>query len=100
MHRARQLLVAERTALVNQTRGLLAEYGLIVPVGIGALRRALPGLLETPDLPVLARAVFTDLADRLRTVDERIAVYDRRVEAVARQREPAQRLLQAPGIGR
>ena len=99
VHRARQLLVAERTALVNQTRGLLAEYGLIVPAGIGALRRALPGLLETPDLPGLAREVFTDLADRLRTVDERIAVYDRRVEAVARQTEPAQRLLQAPGIG-
>jgi transposase len=99
VHRARQLLVAERTALVNQTRGLLAKYGLIVPAGIGALRRALPGLLETPDLPVLAREVFTDLADRLRTVDARIAVYDRRVEAVARQTEPAQRLRQAPGIG-
>jgi transposase len=70
-----------------------------VPAGIGALRRALPGLLETPDLPGLAREVCTDLADRLRTVDERIAVYDRRVEAVARQTEPAQRLLQAPGIG-
>jgi transposase len=70
-----------------------------VPAGIGALRRALPGLLETPDLPGLAREVCTDLADRLRTVDERIAVYDRRVEAVARQTESAQRLLQAPGIG-
>jgi transposase len=99
VHRARQLLIAERTALVNQSRGLLAEFGLIVPAGIGALRRLWPSLLETPDLPLLAREVFTDLADRLRTVDERIAVYDRRVEAVARQTEPAQRLLQAPGIG-
>jgi transposase len=99
VHRARQLLIAERTALVNQSRGLLAEFGLIVPAGIGALRRLWPSLLETPDLPVLAREVFTDLADRLRTVDERIAVYDRRVEAVARQTEPAPRLLQAPGIG-
>lgn len=70
-----------------------------MPAGIGALRRALPGLLETPDLPGWAREVFTDLAHRLRTVDERIAVYDRRGEAVARQTEPAQRLLQAPGIG-
>ena len=70
-----------------------------MPAGIGTLRYALPGLLETPDLPVLAREVFTDLADRLRTVDERSAVYDRRVEAGARQTEPAQRLLQAPGIG-
>ena len=99
VHRARQLLVAERTALVNQTRGLLAEYGLIVPVGIGAVRRAWATLLETPDLPVLAREVFTDLADRLRAVDERIAAYDRRVDQLARQTEPAQRLMQAPGVG-
>jgi len=40
--RARQLLVAARTALVNHSRGLLAEYGLIVPAGIGALRRLWP----------------------------------------------------------
>jgi len=99
VHRARQLLVAERTALVNQTRGLLAEYGLIVPAGIGALRRTLPGLLETPALPTLAREVFTDLADRLRAVDERIAAYDRRVDQLARQMEPAHRLMQVPGVG-
>ena len=47
VHRARQLLVAERTALVNQTRGLLAEYGLIVPTGVGVLRRSRPGAAST-----------------------------------------------------
>lgn len=99
VHRARQLVVAERTALINQTRGLLAEYGLIVPVGVAALRRALPGLLETPALPVLARDVFTDLADRLRVLDERITAYDRRVAQVAQQTESAQRLMQVPGVG-
>ena len=99
VHRARQLLIAERTAVVNQSRGLLAEYGLIVPAGIGALRRAWPQLLETPGLPTLAHAVFTDLADRLRAVDERIAVYDHRVDQLARQTEPVQRLMQVPGVG-
>ena len=99
VHRARQLVVAERTALINQTRGLLAEYGLIVPVSMAALRRTLPGLLETPALPVLARDVFTDLADRLRALDERITAYDRRVAQVAQQTESAQRLMQVPGVG-
>lgn len=99
VHRARQLLVAERTALVNQTRGLLAEYGLVLPVGVGALRRTWATLLEAPELPVLAREVFADLADRLRALDERIAVYDRRVAQLARQTEPAQRLMQVPGVG-
>ena len=45
------------------------------------------------------REVFTDLADRLRAVDERIAAYDRRVDQLARQTEPAQRLMQVPGVG-
>ncbi len=99
VHRARQLAVAERTALINQTRGLLAEYGLIIPVGVAALRRAVPGLLETPELPTLARDVFTDLADRLRALDERITAYDRRVAQVAQQTESAQRLMQVPGVG-
>jgi len=99
VHRVRQLLVAERTALVNQTRGLLAEYGLIGPVGIGALRRTWATLLEAPALPVLAREVFTDLADRMRGLDDRITTYDRRMAQLARQREPAQRLMQGSGVG-
>jgi transposase len=99
VHRARQLLIGERTALVNQSRGLLAEFGLIVPAGIGTLRRLWPSLLEAPELPVLAREVFTDLADRLRALDERIAVYERRVDQLARQLEPAPRLMQVPGVG-
>lgn len=99
VHRVRQLLVTERNALVNQARGLLAEYGLIVPTGIGAVRRALPELLATPTLPALAREVFADLVDRLRALDERIATYDRCVAHVARQTETAQRLLQVTGVG-
>jgi transposase len=99
VHRARQLLVAERTALVNQRRGLLAEYGLIVPAGSGARRRALPERLELPEIPTLAREVCVDWADRLRAVAERIAAYDRRVAQLARQTEPAQRLMQVPGVG-
>lgn len=99
VHRARQLLVAERTAVGNQTRGVLAEYGLIVPAGSGALRRAWAPLLEGPELPALAREGFMDLADRTRARDERIATDDRRVAQLARQTEPAQRLMQGPGVG-
>lgn len=99
VHRARHLLIAERTAVVNQSRGLLAEYGLIVPAGIGALRRLWPSLLESPEIPALAREVFTDLSDRLRALDQRIAAYDRRVDQLARETEPTQRLMQVPGVG-
>ncbi len=47
----------------------------------------------------MARDLFADLANRLRGLDERIVAYDRRVDQVARQTAPAQRLMQMPGIG-
>ena len=46
VHRARTLVMANRTAQVNQIRGLLAEFGLVVPKGVARLRRELPGILE------------------------------------------------------
>ena len=49
LHRIRERLVNQRTALSNQIRGLLAEYGLVLPVGIGNLRKGLPSLLEDAD---------------------------------------------------
>jgi transposase len=60
VHRAREPLVGDRTALVNQMRGLLAEYGIVVPQGMARLRRVLPSVLEDAvnRLPVLARAVM------------------------------------------
>jgi transposase len=53
VHRSRQLLVAERTALVNQPRGLRVEDGLIIPADIGAVRRAWATLLA--NIPAAAR---------------------------------------------
>ena len=46
VHRARTLVVANRTAQVNQIRGLLGEFELVVPKGVARLRRELPGILE------------------------------------------------------
>ena len=46
MHRMREARVKERTALCNQTRGVLAEYGIVVAQGVGALRRRVPEVLE------------------------------------------------------
>ena len=45
-HRLREQAVGGRTRLVNQMRGLLREYGVVLPQGMGALERALPALLE------------------------------------------------------
>jgi transposase len=101
VHRARELLVGDRTALVNQIRGLLAEYGIVVPQGIARLRRVLPSVLDDAanGLPGLARETIAELQERLWDLDARIAAYDRRIAQLARQHEAAQRLMQLEGVG-
>lgn len=101
VHRARSLLVEERTALVNQTRGLLGEFGITVAQGIDRLRRALPEILEDGEngLPGLARETFADLLEQLRALDVRVVHYDRRIETLAREMESARRLMAIAGIG-
>jgi transposase len=101
VHRVRSLRVAERTALVNQLRGLLGEYGIVMARSIARLRRELPAILEDADnnLPDLARIVFAELRLRLLALDRQITDYDRRIEQLAAQSEPAQRLMKLDGIG-
>jgi transposase len=101
VHRLRQGLVEERTALINRLRGLLAEYGLIIGVGTARLRNALPLILEDAEngIPAIARQAFADAAQQLTELDERIAAYDRHIAALARASEPAQRLMKIEGVG-
>ena len=101
LHRVRQLRVAERTALVNQLRGLLAEYGIVVAQGIARLRRELPRILEDAEnnLPDLARSIFAELRWRLIELDRQMADYDRHIDRLAAQSEPARRLMQIEGVG-
>ena len=100
VHRARTLVVANRTAQVNQIRGLLGEFGLVVPKGVARLRRALPGILEDADngLPALAREVLAGLLEQFHDLDVRVAVYDRQRRVLAEASEPARRLMQVEAI--
>ena len=101
VHRLRQGLVEERTALANRLRGLLAEYGVVVGMGLDRLRHALPEILEDGEngVPGIAREVFADAGEQLREFDVRIATYDRRIAALARASEPAKRLMKIEGVG-
>jgi len=99
VHRARELLVTERTALANQIRGLLLEYGVVIAQGIQRLRRELPELLTAETLPTLVREVGAELRERLLELDRRIAEYDHRMEQLATQNEAARRLMQVEGVG-
>jgi transposase len=67
LHRIRARLVAQRTGLGNQIRGLLAEYGIVLPVTVPKLRRALPQVLENAEneLTVQGRLLIALLRDEL-----------------------------------
>jgi transposase len=100
VHRARQLLVSERTALANQIRGLLGEFGIVIAAGLAPLRRRLAQIgAGQQALPVLARETVGELHDRLRLLDACISQYDKKIEAIARGSEPARRLMRVEGIG-
>jgi len=97
MHRVRQGFVVERTAIINRLRGLLTEFGVVLPLRSVTVRRQAAQAAE--NLPDLARRAIGDLLDELRVLDERIGGYDREIEAQARLCEPAQRLMKIRGIG-
>ncbi|HSB24787.1 MAG TPA: IS110 family transposase [Burkholderiaceae bacterium] len=97
VHRARQGYVQARTACINRIRGLLAEFGHVLPLKADTVRRQAAGVLE--DLPGWANTVIGDLLSELHRLDERIAQYDRHVAQIAREDERARRLMQLPGIG-
>jgi transposase len=97
VHRARQGFVAQRTATINRIRGLLSEFGIVLPLKAATVRRE--ALLQLEDLPGWANTVVGDLLSEVHHLDERIAQYDRHIESIAKESTAAQRLMQLPGVG-
>lgn len=98
--RARDLLVRQRTQLINSLRGLLAEYGWVAPKGLfhiaGMMKR-----IEDPScgLPESARSVFLVMIDSVKALDAQIAGLDRVIARRAKEDPVARRLMTIPGIG-
>jgi transposase len=101
LHRLRQAVVKARTALVNQIRGELAEYGIVVAKGIGQMRRALPEILEDGEngLSDRFRALLAQLYEQLQALAERIDGYNQQVDELYRSQASCQRIAQVEGIG-
>jgi len=100
-HRQRERIKKERTALGNQIRGLLAEYGIVIRKGIGAVRERLPQILEDAEngLTPLTRELLAELLDELREIDQRFNQCDQRIESLSQSNEVCQRLDEVLGIG-
>lgn len=101
VHRVRSLLQRQRGALMNQVRGLLAEYGVVVAKGPAALRRALVTIVggQEPRVSQWLRELVLEMSERLRFLEQRLADYDRRIERLARSSAQAGRLMEVAGVG-
>ena len=101
LHRARDRLVGERTALINQLRAVLLERGIVVPQGRRKLELYLEALLvrKEASLSSRTRLLIEDLRAEWRELDRRIAAFDEEFATQARTDETARRLTSIPGIG-
>ena len=97
VHRVRQGFVEQRTATINRIRGLLSEFGIVLPLKASTVRRQAMACLE--DLPGWSNTVIGDLLNELTQLDERIALYDRHLAQMAHEDSRAQRLMRLRGVG-
>ena len=97
VHRARQAFVEARTATLNRIRGLLSEFGIVLPLKAATVRRE--AALRLEDLPGLSNLVIGDLLSEVHRLDERVAQYDRHIAQMAREDERARQLMRLAGVG-
>jgi len=101
LHRLRQDLIYQRTALTNRIRGFLSELGLVMPLGVNQVRKQLPLILEDAEngLPSLSRELFAEMYEALSKLDDDIKAQDRRINRLCQQNSLSRRFLDVPGIG-
>lgn len=101
LHRVRQGFVKARTAQANQIRGLLGEFGLIVPQGIGYIASRVPQLIEDAanELPGSFRVLVQRLLDHLKDLGRQVEELETQIQAWHRASDLSTRLAQVPGIG-
>ena len=105
-HRARELMVGQRTAALNALRGHLSEIGVVAAQGVPnayALKALVDGGVDENGeivVPDCVRLALAPLVRQIDALDEAIEAIDRELEASARTDETARRLMTIPGIGR
>jgi len=99
-HKVRELLVAQRTQVINALRGHLAEIGMIAPQGPKYARELAASIMTGDDgLPPVVREALRPLVRQLDCLDKEIALADKQIRAMAKADEVARRLMSVPGIG-
>ena len=101
LHRARQGFVKARTAQANQIRGLLAEYGIVIPQGISHIARQLPEILEDGEngLPGAFRQLIDRLGEHLKALDRQVDELEAQIQVWHRANPASLKLAKIPGVG-
>jgi transposase len=102
LHRSRDRLIGERTALINQLRAILLERGIVVAKQKHNLEKFLAGLLEAPDdrgLSERIRTLIADMRAQWMDLDRRIRAFDAEFAAFLRDTSDARLLASIPGVG-
>jgi len=98
LHRTRDLLVRQRTMLINALRAHLAEFGIIAAQGRRKVNDLIAGLSDA-EIPALARTALHELAAQIETCDQRIAAMEKEICRWHKTSEPSSNLATIPGIG-
>lgn len=101
VHRARQGFVKARTAQANQIRGLLSEFGIVIPQGIGAIAKHVPEILEDGEngLPGTMRNLIARLTENLKEMDRQAKELEAQIQRWHRENEASRKLAEIPGLG-
>src|SRR6476661_51678 len=94
LHRGRQGFVKARTAQANRIRGLLAEFGIVIPQGIGHIAKRLPEILEDAEnaLPGMMRELLERLGENLKQMDKQVGEMERQIKLWHRENEASRKL--------
>jgi transposase len=101
LHRVRERLLGERTALVHAVHGLMHEYGIVMPKGVSKFRQAVVGKLEAEKdkLTPLSQEMFWKLVEEFAALEKQLVYYQENLAALATTHPECQRLMTIPGIG-
>lgn len=101
IHRVRERLINNRICLSNQIRGLLLEYGIVIPKGFSSLKSKLVELLSEGSglISDEIQEVLVDIYEEFKTLSESISKYDKKIETISNQQESCKLLKTIPGIG-
>ena len=100
LHRARELVMKQKIALVNQMRGLLIEFGIVIPKGVSHMSKFIQILEDNKtQLTEKSTTVFIRMHEQFKKYNEQIALYDNDIEQTSAENSMCQEIIKIEGVG-